>query len=338
MHNVHANFDLTTFNTFGIKAHCDYYIPFTDVSKLRSIIYNDKRLKSLPNFVLGGGSNILFTKNFNGLILHPLMNGLEKVNEDNDFVWIKAGSGVVWDDFVQYAVENNYGGVENLSLIPGNVGACPVQNIGAYGVEAKDVIDKVYAVKISDFSTKLFSNAECKFDYRDSIFKNKLKGQYFITNVTFKLSKKHKLVTNYGKVDEELKKYQEQNIQSVRNAIIAIRREKLPDPKEIGNAGSFFKNPIIDQSKAEQIKQEFPTIVLYSVDSQQYKVVAGWLIEQCGWKGKQINHVGVHKNQALVLVNHGKATGNEILELSNNIQESVMQKFGIQINPEVNIL
>jgi UDP-N-acetylmuramate dehydrogenase len=290
--------------------------------------------------VLGGGSNVLLTKDFEGMVVKMNLRGIERVNETEEHIFIKANSGENWHEFVLYCVEKGYGGVENLSLIPGCIGAAPMQNIGAYGVEVKDVIEAVEAVEITTGIKTSFSNAECKFGYRESIFKNEAKGKYIITSVTYKLSKKPQLNISYGAIKDVLqeKGIDTPNLKDVSDAVIAIRSSKLPDPKVLGNSGSFFKNPEIDSAIYEQLKASYPTIPGYPTFSNQIKVPAGWLIEQCGWKGKRVGNTGAHKDQALVLVNYGNATGNEIYKVALEIQQSVMDKFGIHIIPEVNII
>jgi len=338
MAKLFTNYSLKNHNTFGLDVRCDYFFKFSEISEIQQFLISEPKLITLPTLVLGGGSNILFTKDFAGLVIYPQNKKITKLKEDEQNVWINAESGVSWDDFVQYCVEKNYGGVENLSYIPGNVGASPVQNIGAYGVEVKDVIDSVEALEILSAKKHIFSNSDCKFDYRDSVFKNELKNKFIIVNVTFKLTKTHTLTTHYGNIEDELKNYSHINIQTIREAVIAIRKRKLPEPSEIGNVGSFFKNPIISAKKAEKLKEKFPNIVLYKTSETEFKVAAGWLIEQCGWKGKQINGVGVHQHQALVLVKVGNATGKDIVNLSKKIQKSVKEKFDVEIHTEVNIL
>lgn len=335
MAKLFTNYSLKNHNTFGLDVRCEYFFKFSEVSEIQQFLISEPKLIALPTLILGGGSNILFTKDFAGLVIYPQNKKITKLKEDNENVWINAESGVSWDDFVKYCVEGNYGGVENLSYIPGNIGASPVQNIGAYGVEVKDVIDSVEALEILTSKKHTFSNSDCRFDYRDSIFKNELKNKFIIVNVTFKLTKNHILTTHYGNIDEELKNYPHINIQTIREAIINIRKRKLPEPTEIGNAGSFFKNPIISAKKAEKLKEKFPNIVLYKTSEIEFKVAAGWLIEQCGWKGKEINGAGVHQNQALVIVRVGDATGKDIVNLSKKIQKSVKEKFDVEIQAEV---
>ncbi len=296
---------------------------------------------NMPLFILGGGSNILFTKNFNGLVLKNEILGFEILEEDDEAVLIKVGAGMNWHEFVLKCIALDFGGVENLSLIPGNVGASPMQNIGAYGVEIKDVFEFLDAVHISSGEIQRFSNQDCDFGYRESIFKNKVKGEYVICHVGFRLSKRHKLNTSYGAIEVELNKrnISNPNIKDVSNAVISIRQSKLPDPKVIGNAGSFFKNPIITVNKLKQLLESHPDIPNYPSGESEAKLAAGWLIEQSGWKGKVYDErYGVHKKQALVLVNYNNATGNEILNLSLNIIKDVEQKFGVRLEREVNIL
>lgn len=338
MSKLFTNFSLKNHNTFGLDINCDFFFRFSETSEIQQFIISEPKLISLPILILGGGSNILFTKDFNGLVIYPQNKKIKKIKEDNDYVFIKSESGVSWDDFVKHCVNENYGGIENLSYIPGNVGASPVQNIGAYGVEVKDTIYEVEAIEISTANIFTFSNLECKFNYRDSIFKNEFKNRFIITSVTFKLSKIHNLITHYGNIEDELKNFSAINIQTIREAIIAIRKRKLPEPSEIGNVGSFFKNPIITVERASKLKENFPNIVLYEHSKFEIKIAAGWLIEQCDWKGKQINGAGVHQNQALVLVKVGNANGSDILYLAKKIQESVKRKFDVEIETEVNIL
>lgn len=333
---IQENISLKPFNTFGIDVTAKHFRAFGSVSELRELL--DKPRKNL--LILGGGSNVLFTKNFDGLVLKNDIQGIETIKEDEDFTYVKAGAGVVWHQFVLEMIHQNLSGIENLSLIPGSVGASPMQNIGAYGVEIKDVFESLEAYHIQSGKVKTFSNEECNFGYRESVFKKELKNQYIITSVTFRLNKKHVLNTNYGAIQSELDKMgvTEPSIRDISNAVIAIRQSKLPDPKEIGNAGSFFKNPIISNELMERIKSKHPSLPNYPVDDSTTKVAAGWLIEQSGWKGKTFSNFGVHDKQALVLVNHGGCRGKDIFDLSNKIIEDVNQKFGIQLEREVNIL
>lgn len=338
MAELYTNYSLKQYNTFGIDVLAKHFFEFSSKKELIEFIKENQELIKLPRVVIGGGSNLLFTGDFAGVIFYPHVMGIDVVKEDEDHAWIKAGAGVVWDDFVDFAVKYNYGGAENLSLIPGNVGACPVQNIGAYGVEVKDIIDTVYTINIKTLEERVFTNEECQFAYRDSIFKNELKHQYIVTHVTFKLDKKHTFKTEYGQIGAELEKYDEINISNIRKAIINIRESKLPCTEELGNAGSFFKNPVVDSEKAEELKTKHPSIPIYDAPNNQVKLAAGWLIDQCNWKGKRLGNAGVHKDQALVLVNHGSATGQEILHLAQKIQYSVFEKFGVTLEMEVNAI
>lgn len=290
--------------------------------------------------VLGGGSNVLLTKDFDGMVICVRMLGIEKLHEDDEHVWVKAMAGEVWHNFVLWCIQKGYGGVENLSLIPGCVGAAPMQNIGAYGVEIKDTFDSLEAMDIETAEFKTFTKAACKFGYRESVFKNEVKGKYIISSVTFRLTKQPVLNMSYGAIQQTLQKHgiTDPSIKDVSNAVIEIRSSKLPDPKKLGNSGSFFKNPEIPSSQFDQLKQTYPEMVGYPAPNNQIKVAAGWLIEQCGWKGKVVGHTGSHKDQALVLVNYGGATGDEIWQLALAIQQSVKDKFGIDIIPEVNIV
>lgn len=338
--SIHTNYSLKNLNTFGIDAKANFFVNIKTEDDLKNLLALDEYKKE-KKLILGSGSNILFTKDFDGLIIKLENKVISLEKEDNEFVYIKADAGVIWHDFVDFCLINNYGGVENLSLIPGTVGASPVQNIGAYGVELKDVFDSLSAINIETQEKKIFYKDDCNFNYRSSIFKNKLKNQYIITSVTFKLSKNPQINTSYGDINKFLQETgkKEFTIKDVSQAVCSIRASKLPDPKLIGNAGSFFKNPEIDFSLFEKIKQTFPLIPFYKVlDPQKVKIPAGWLIEQCGWKGKTFDNYGVHKNQALVLVNYGNAVGNDIYLLSEEIKKSIFDKFNINLETEVNII
>jgi UDP-N-acetylmuramate dehydrogenase len=328
------NADLRQYNTFRIPVLADLFYEFTESNELVDFL---ERF-SLPEklLVLGGGSNLLFSGNFNGLVLHPNVQGIVEVDEDRNFVYIEAGAGVEWDELVSHSVTQNLGGLENLSLIPGKVGACPVQNIGAYGVEAKDCIEMVRAVSLENGKNVELSKDECRFGYRDSIFKNQYAGKLVITSVLFKLNKFPEFNIEYGDVKTEVGKLGGMNVYNIRKAIVGIRSAKLPDYRILGNAGSFFKNPAVDVLKADELRTKFPKIPLYdSSEIGKIKVAAGWLIDQCGWKGKRIGDAGVHEHQALVLVNHGNASGQDILLLSESIEKSVFEKFGIPLEKEV---
>lgn len=335
---LQKNISLKTYNTFGINAKASFFANFSSVDDLIKLL---KERENRKLFILGGGSNILFTKNFDGLVLKNEIQGFKIIQESENYVVVEVGAGMNWHAFVLKCLEMNFGGVENLSLIPGNVGASPMQNIGAYGVEIKDVFEYLDAVHIETGKVKRFSNKDCDFGYRESVFKTYAKGQYIICQVGYRLTKIHKLNTSYGAINMELEKQGVNNpsIKDVSNAVIAIRKSKLPDPKKIGNAGSFFKNPIVSIQKLQILKQKHPNIPNYPSGPETAKLAAGWLIEQAGWKGKTYDEkYGVHKNQALVLVNYGNADGDEILKLSNLIISDVYQKFNIELEREVNIL
>ncbi len=331
------NASLKPFNTFGIDVNARYFTRFDSVEALQQILTD---FQNIPLLVLGGGSNVLLTKHFDGLVLKNEIKGIELVEENDDFVVLKSGAGEVWHDFVLHCIDRGYAGVENLSLIPGSVGASPMQNIGAYGVEIKNVFEKLEAFEIATGEIHTFDNAACEFGYRESVFKRKLKGKYIITHVYFRLSKKINLNTTYGAIETELKSkgILNPNIKDVSDAVIAIRKSKLPDPAVIGNAGSFFKNPVVETAVFEKIKSEYPTVPSYPVSAGFVKMPAGWLIETAGWKGKTIDNYGVHKLQALVLVNYGGATGVQLFDLSTAILKDVFDKFGILLDREVNII
>jgi UDP-N-acetylmuramate dehydrogenase len=336
---IKENYPLKSFNTFGINVSCRYFTEFDNIENLKNTLEHPLA-KSNQILVLGGGSNILFTKDFNGLVIKNNISGIEKIKEDEHYEYIKAGAGVNWHSFVMYCIENNLAGVENLSLIPGNVGASPMQNIGAYGVEVKDVIESVHGVFIEDLHEFSLSNNECKFSYRESIFKHELKNKAVITHVIYRLNKTPKFNTSYGAIEQELEKMgvKTLSIKAISDAVCNIRRSKLPNPSEIGNAGSFFKNPIVDKVTFENLKSQYPDIPNYQQADGSVKLAAGWLIEQCGWKGFRKDDYGVHKLQALVLVNYGNAKGGDIYRLSEDILLSVNEKFGIRLEREVNII
>jgi UDP-N-acetylmuramate dehydrogenase len=330
------NFSLKTYNTFCINVMAKYFAAFVNTNTLAEILEN----KIEHKLILGGGSNILFTKNYDGLVLKNEIAGIQKIKEDDAYVYIRAGAGVGWHEFVLYCINNNFAGVENLSLIPGSVGASPMQNIGAYGVEIKDVFHALEAYNIEDKKLVIFSKNDCAFGYRESIFKNKYKAQFVITSVTFQLKKNPTYNTSYGAIEIELEKMgvQSPSIKAISNAVIHIRQSKLPDPKLIGNAGSFFKNPTIQNTQFEKLKTEFPNIVGYPIGESETKLAAGWLIEKCGWKGYRKGDAGCHEKQALVLVNYGNAMGGEILKLSEKIIDSVKLMFDVELHREVNII
>jgi UDP-N-acetylmuramate dehydrogenase len=336
---IQKNISLKPYNTFGINANAKYFSLFENVNELEELFSNSTFSIQNPTLILGGGSNILLTKDFDGIVLKNEIKGIEVVKEDEDHIYIKAGAGENWHQFVLYCVKNNYAGVENLSLIPGNVGASPMQNIGAYGVEIKDVFHELEAFHKNDKSVQKFSLKDCSFGYRESVFKNKFKDQFVITSVTYRLNKKPSLNTSYGAINQELERMGvKESIQSISQAVINIRTSKLPDPKEIGNAGSFFKNPVIMNEQFTELKKAFPNIVAFPSDDNHTKLAAGWLIEQCGWKGYRKNDAGCYPKQALVLVNYGNASGNEIFDLSEVIIQSVKEKFGVALEREVNVI
>lgn len=332
------NISLKSFNTFRINANAKYFaelITEDDVLSFLSTHHPDED----PVLILGGGSNILFSKDFEGTVVKISTKGIKLIEEDDDSAVISANSGESWDDVVKYCVEQGWGGLENLSLIPGNAGTSPVQNIGAYGTEMKDVLHSVEAIHLETHEKRLFTPAECKLDYRDSVFNGPLKGQYMILRVAFRLLKKPVLNLGYAQIREELEKMNidHPDIHSVREAVIRIRRRKLPDPAEIGNAGSFFKNPVVAEDKLLVLKEKFPGIVFYT-QRKEHKIPAAWMIEQCGWKGKRFGDAGVHIKQPLVLVNYGNASSQDILDLAIRIRESVFERFGILLEQEVNVI
>ena len=327
---------LKPYNTFHIDVSAKKFATFSTIDELQELLTSQKKEKN--KFILGGGSNILFTKDVDALVLRNEITGIEVVEETTDHVILRAGSGVVWHDFVMHTVNKNLGGIENLSLIPGSVGASPMQNIGAYGVEIKDVFESLEALNIETGELRHFSADECKFGYRESVFKRELKNQFVITHVSYRLSKNPVLQTSYGAIKDELTAQgNEPSIKNISDAVISIRNSKLPNPKDLGNAGSFFKNPVVSEEKANQLSVEFPEMPKYPQADGTMKLAAGWLIEQAGWKGKRVGECGVHTKQALVLVNYGGATGNEIYNLSTSVLEAVKGKFGVELEREVNI-
>lgn len=335
---IQQNISLKPYNTFGIDVQAKQFVSVSSIEDLISVF---KAYKEEAKLILGGGSNMLLTKPFDGLVIHLNIKGKSVVFEDKDFVHIKGFAGENWHEFVLWCIDQNYGGIENLSLIPGNLGSAPIQNIGAYGVELKDVFISCEVLDTRDLTEKTLESQNCNFGYRDSIFKQEEKGNFIILSVTLKLSKSnHILHTSYGAISEELQNLEidRPTIKDVSNAVINIRRSKLPDPKEIGNSGSFFKNPVIELEHFETLKKIFPDIPYYPVSEKEVKIPAGWLIEKTGFKGKTLRNYGVHKKQALVLVNYGGAEGNDILQLAKLIQKTIIKIFGIEIETEVNIL
>ncbi|HZH02072.1 MAG TPA: UDP-N-acetylmuramate dehydrogenase [Flavisolibacter sp.] len=335
---IRENISLQPFNTFGIEATARYFASFKDIEQLKESLVESKALTE-EKLILGGGSNILLTRDFDGMVLRNETEGIEVMKEDDDHVYLKVGAGVNWHQFVLYCIDNNLAGAENLSLIPGSCGASPMQNIGAYGVEIKDIFHELEAFHIKDLALQTFNLDECHFGYRESVFKRQYKGQFVITSVTYKLRKHPVFNTSYGAINQELERMgvKQLSIRAISQAVINIRTSKLPDWKEIGNAGSFFKNPQVSNEKFDSIKAEYPTIVGYP-QGNGTKLAAGWLIEQCGWKGYRNRDAGCYPKQALVLVNYGKATGGQIFELSEQIIQSVKDKFDVDLEREVNII
>lgn len=335
---IQSNFSLKKFNTFGIEAKAKQFVAVHSKSELIQLLETHPET---TKFILGGGSNMLLTQDVDALVIHIDIKGKKIIAEDTDFVWVESNSGENWHEFVLWTIDQNFGGLENMSLIPGNVGTTPVQNIGAYGTEIKDTLVSCETVAIVDQKSRTFLNHECHFGYRESVFKNELKDCYIITSVVFKLTKKnHKINTAYGDIEAILSANGTTvpTLKEISDAVIAIRKSKLPDPNELGNSGSFFKNPILKKSEFEKIKTKFPEMKYFEVSENEVKVPAGWLIEQAGFKGKRFNDAGVHEKQALVLVNYGTATGQEILALSQMIQQRVFSLFEIKIEAEVNVI
>jgi UDP-N-acetylmuramate dehydrogenase len=333
------NQSLKAFNTFGLDVKTRWFTEVSNAAELQEVLRND-RFKNVKKMVLGGGSNVLFGEDFDGLMIHNNFRGIEILSEDEKQVTIKSGAGEVWHEFVLFTIAHNFPGLENLSLIPGFVGAAPIQNIGAYGVEIKKTFKELTAIDLIDESMRVFTNADCRFGYRDSVFKREAKNRYIIVDVTFCLDKNASLNTSYGAINEQLKNMNvtDPTIRDVSDAVIFIRRSKLPDPKDIGNAGSFFKNPEIPSTQFEKLKSKHSDIIGFPTHDNHIKVAAGWLIEHAGWKGKRVGNVGMHAKQALVLVNYGNATGHELVEHAKRVKESVKEKFGVEIEMEVNIV
>ena len=337
---MQENVSLKSHNSFGIDVNASLWVEVTTREELIEVL-KDKRVRAQPSMILGGGSNVLFTRDFDGVVIKMNILGKEVLEEDEHMVLVNVGAGENWHELVLYSLDQGWGGLENLSLIPGTVGAAPMQNIGAYGVEVRQVFDHLTAVHREKGRTEIFDNEACKFGYRESVFKNKYKDHFVITHVAFRLSKKdHELDISYGAISQVLsgKGIIQPTIQDVSDAVISIRQSKLPDPDEIGNAGSFFKNPTVDKIDFEGLKAEFSTIPGYELPGDRVKVPAGWLIEQAGWKGVIKGNIGVHKNQALVLVNYGNGQGEDLKALALEIQDSVAKKFGIILTPEVNMV
>lgn len=335
---IQENIALDAYNSFRIAANARYFSVFDSLQELETIIQEIPHTNA-PPLVLGGGSNILFTRNYDGLVLKNELKGMELVREDDTHYYVKAQAGENWHAFVCHCIAHEYAGLENLSLIPGNVGASPIQNIGAYGVEIKDVFHELEAFHLKDHTIQIFRKEDCAFGYRESVFKKKYRDQFVLLNVTYRLRKQPVFETSYGAIEQELERMgvQQLSIQSIAAAVIQIRRSKLPDPEQIGNAGSFFKNPTIPLAQYHALKEKFPALNGYPNGPEQIKLPAAWLIEQCGWKGYRKRDAGCHHQQALVLVNHGQARGQEILDLSSAIIDSVADRFQVVLEREVNV-
>ncbi len=334
--NIQENISLKNYNTFGIDVNAKRFVSIDSLYSLQQLLKEEQDI-----FLISGGSNMLLTKDIEKLVVHIDLKGISIDRENHNDIYLTVNAGENWHEFVLWCVSENYGGIENLSLIPGNVGTCPIQNIGAYGVEVKNTITRVQAVEIESSKLIEFSNKECKFGYRNSIFKNEAKGKYIITSVSFQLTKnEHNLNTSYGAIENELasRNIENPNLKDISDAVIAIRESKLPDPKQIGNSGSFFKNPVISKTHFDKLQKEFPNIPSYIISEMEIKVPAGWLIEQSGFKGKRFGEYGVHEKQALVLVNYGNASGKEIYELAKTIQNTIKEKFSIDLEIEVNVI
>ncbi|WP_430971914.1 UDP-N-acetylmuramate dehydrogenase [Sunxiuqinia rutila] len=332
------DFSLKNYNTFGIDAKARFFFEFTELDDLTEFLQQNTSWREEQFLLLGGGSNLLLVHDFDGLVIHPNVPGVQVVRETRNQVWLEVGAGEDWDRFVDYCVKSEFYGLENLSLIPGTVGAAPVQNIGAYGVEVKDYIDTVNGFDLETMTSYSIPAEECRFAYRNSIFKNELKNRFIVTSVVFRLEKFPEFKLDYGSLKAEVEKRGELNPLHVREAVVAIRQSKLPDPMELGNAGSFFKNPVVDAQLAEKLKADYPEMPAYPAEDGKVKLAAGWLIEQCGWKGFREGDAGVHEHQALVLVNYGSATGEELFQLAERIKSSVADRFGVELEPEANIL
>ncbi len=335
--DILENISLKQYNTFGMDYKASCIVSIRTEKEAISLFSRPERLKA-PLLVLGGGSNILFTGDFKGTIIHPEIGNVKIEKMDAGNVMVSAGSGIPWDRFVEWSVARGLYGIENLSLIPGHVGAVPVQNIGAYGVEVKDTIESVRTISMTDGIVRIFTNKECEFKYRDSIFKNKEKGRYLVTRVFFRLTTNPYFKLDYGSLKEEVEKTGKPSLRAIREAVMSIRRKKLPDPSVTGNAGSFFKNPVIKPDTAEELKKIYPGIPCHKEPSGDIKLAAAWLIDQCGWKGKREGGAGVHENQPLVLVNYGDASGKEVYDLSEMIKASVFRKFRIMLEREVEVI
>ena len=337
--NIIENYPLLKLNTFGLDIKAKYFTSINSINELIELRKTNE-FKDLQLLILGGGSNILFTKDFDGLVILNNIKGKEIIDQNQQSVFLKIGAGENWHELVMHCVDNGWGGIENLSLIPGNTGTAPMQNIGAYGVEIKETFVELEALEISSGKIVKFNNSDCEFGYRESVFKNKMKNRYIILNITLELKKNPVLNVNYGDIKAVLENQNIMNpsLKDLSNTIISIRQSKLPDPKKIGNSGSFFKNPIVSLNQLEFIKKKYPKVVSYKIKEDKFKIAAGWMIERAGWKGKKFNNYGVHEKQGLVLVNYGLANGMEIFDLSEKIILDIKEKFGIILEREVNII
>lgn len=338
MYCLKHNFSLKSNNTFGISAIAKHYLTVESPEDLIQFLSEHQQPEYKTRLFLGAGSNLLFVNDFAGLVIHPQIGGIDLLHENKHTVTVEAGAGVVWDNFVSYCVDKGWGGVENLSLIPGNIGAVPVQNIGAYGVEAESVISEVKGIDLDTLENKTYNFEACQFGYRTSLFKEQLKERFMVTSVRFKLSKEPHFQLNYGALEAEVVRSGEINLQNIRKAVIAIRESKLPDPAKMGNAGSFFKNPIVSDTIAGELKNGYPEIPIYPYGPGQVKIAAGWLIEKAGWKGKVVGKSAVHDKQALVIINTGGASGKEIYDLSEMVAKDVLLKFNIRLEREVQVI
>lgn len=337
----YTDYSLKSLHTFGMDVRTAHFVEYTSVDELEALLVRmQSEWETLPWLHMGGGSNLLFTSDYyQGVILHSAIKGWQVVDEDEECVHLRVGAGVVWDELVAYTVAQGWGGMENLSLIPGEVGASAVQNIGAYGMEAKDLIETVDTIEIATGTSRTFACEECGYAYRQSVFKSELKGKFVVTHVTYRLQKHPVFHLDYGNIRAELERMGEGiSLDTIRRAVIRIRESKLPDPQVMGNAGSFFMNPIVPRAVMEHIREAYPQMPFYEVDTERVKIPAGWMIEQCGWKGRALGRAAVHDKQALVLVNLGGATGREIIALSDAVRHDVKEKFGVDIHPEVNFI
>ncbi len=334
---IEENYSLEKHNTFHLPVKTRWFMEYMNEEELGRI-FRDEYFQECLSLHIGSGSNLLFINDFNGIILHSQIKGISVVEETDDSVLLRIGAAEKWDDVVAYAVSNGWGGIENLSDIPGEAGAAAIQNIGAYGAEIKDVIETVETYNQLSFEKRTFTNEECLYGYRNSFFKDEHNDPHIVTYINIRLSKKPRFSVNYGNLKDELAKYPGLTLQAVRDAVISIRRQKLPDPDELGNAGSFFMNPIVSKEKLEALQQEYPHMPYYELANGRVKIPAGWMIDQCGWKGKALGPAAVHDKQALVLVNRGGAKGSDIIALSDAVRASVREKFGIDIHPEVNFI